>query len=68
MIMIPVDSRAIEAIGYEDSTLYVKTRMHGTFAYACVPNTVFEEFLRSPRKAEFLEERVDHTYSRRQTD
>lgn len=52
MKLIPVESKAIRAIGHDagDQTLFVEFSSGRTYSYARVPREVYEWFLRAPGK------------------
>ena len=63
--MHPVDSRSIDALGYDDesSTLYVRFRDSGdTYVYYLVPRRVFEEFTSTDSPGRFLNQSVKGKY------
>jgi KTSC domain len=52
MELVPVESKAIRAIGYdhEQQTLYIEFCAGRTYSYAGVPREVYEWLLRAPGK------------------
>ena len=61
-----VDSKSIEAIGYEQGTgeLYVRFLESGrTYVYQDVEDGVFEEFLRASSKGNFFNRKIKGGYA-----
>jgi hypothetical protein len=60
--MIPVDSEAIEAIGFDAGELWVKFRGGGTYVYFVVPEHVFDALLGSDSMGAFLNREIKPYY------
>lgn len=58
--MIPVESSNLKAIGYnpEDQMLYVDFLNNTTYRYSGVPEDVFNAFLESDSKGQFLHRNI----------
>jgi hypothetical protein len=54
--MIPVESSAIQAVGYDDDAeeLHVRYSDSGLYIYHGVPRDVFEELMLAPSKGAFI--------------
>ncbi len=60
MKMVPVESTAIESIGYsqDSSSLTVIFRDGHVYEFHLVPRHVFEEFVHAPSKGSFFNEKL----------
>ena len=61
--MIPVNSRAIRAVGYDGSTLSIQ--FHSStqiYDFPGVPYSVFEEFMHAPSKGEYYSDHIRGRY------
>jgi hypothetical protein len=58
--MHPVDSSAIEAVGYEEARreLYVRFVSHETYAYPGADKSLYQDFLAAPSKGRYFAERI----------
>jgi hypothetical protein len=63
--MLPVDSSNISAIGYDkaEEDLWVQFSSGRTYIYDHVPESTFEEMLRSSSKGSYLNREIKPTYS-----
>lgn len=62
MSMIPVNSSAIAAIGYENGVLAVRFHNTGTYLHPGVPYSVFEGLLRAGSKGAYYNARIRGRY------
>ncbi len=60
-----VDSTNVEAIGYDGNKLELHVRFlsGSSYVYFDVPETVFEEFLRTSSKGGYLNDNIKGVYS-----
>ena len=59
MIMNPVSSSHIKAIGYDETTQTMKVEYsQATYEYASVPKTVYEQIMNADSKGRALKEAV----------
>ena len=58
MNLISVDSRNIDAIGYNNSTLYVQFNTGRIYAYHNVPRHLYEELMSASSHGEFLSDYI----------
>lgn len=64
MDMIPVNSDAISALGYDDHKLYVRWKKTGkTYIHKNVPQSVYEQLLAAPSIGKFFSAHVRNQYS-----
>lgn len=64
--MIPVDSDAIEEVGFDAGELFVKFRGGGTYVYFIVPEAVFHAFLGADSVGAFLNREIKPNYECRE--
>jgi hypothetical protein len=64
--MVPVDSDAIEEVGYDAGELAVKFRDGGTYLYSVVPEGVFEELLRADSIGSYVNREIKPFYTCRE--
>ena len=64
MQMIPVNSSAIAAIGYDPQTRMMKIRFHqsGTYNFCRVPEYVYRAFLNSSSKGSYYNNHIRDRY------
>jgi len=64
MKMIPVSSRAINAIGYspETSMLKITFKQNKTYDYCSVPQSVFDNLLKSQSKGSYYNDNIRDKY------
>ncbi len=60
--MIPVDSSAIRAIGYDGRTLTVEFHNGRTYDHPNVPDNVFDEFLNAWSKGTYYNQHIRGRY------
>jgi hypothetical protein len=60
--MVPVDSDAIEEVGFDAGELVVKYRNGGTYVYYVVPESLFHEFMRSDSMGTFVNREIKPYY------
>jgi len=60
--LIPVDSSAIRAVGYDGSTLTVEFHSGRIYDHPNVPYSVFESFMRSSSKGTYYNQHVRGRY------
>jgi hypothetical protein len=60
--LIPVDSSAIRAVGYDGSTLTVEFHSGRIYDHPNVPYSVFESFMRSSSKGNYYNQHVRGRY------
>lgn len=63
MTMIPVSSSNLSAVGYEDTTLYVRFHSGSTYAYFNVPENVYNGLLAAPSKGKYLASVIKGSYT-----
>ncbi|TYS57908.1 KTSC domain-containing protein [Bacillus infantis] len=63
MLMQPVTSSNLVAVGYDDSTstLYIQFR-NGTYKYFNVPHNVYRNLLNAPSKGEYHADFIKNHY------
>lgn len=64
--MVPVDSDAIEEVGFDAGELFVKFRNGGTYVYFVVPEAVFHAFLAADSMGAFLNREIKPYYDCRE--
>ncbi len=62
--LVPVDSSAICALGYDDvsRTLFVRFRSGALYAYLRTPPETARAFMAAPSKGRFFAERIDSVF------
>jgi hypothetical protein len=60
--LIPVDSSAIRAVGYDGSTLTVEFHNGRIYDHPDVPWSIFEDLLRASSKGAFYNRRIRGRY------
>ena len=60
--MIPVDSSAIRAVGYDGSTLTVEFHSGRIYGHPNVPYSVFENLMRSSSKGAYYNQHIRGRY------
>ncbi len=62
--LVPVESSAIAAIGYDATSrsLFVRFRAGGLYAYLDVPEPVARAFQAAPSKGGFFQDRIDPVF------
>lgn len=60
--LIPVDSSAIRAVGYDGSTLTVEFHSGRIYDHPNVPNSVFENFMHSSSKGAYYNQHIRGRY------
>jgi hypothetical protein len=63
--MIPVDSDAIEEVGFDAGELFVKYRNGSTYVYFVVPEGVFHAFMGADSMGAFLNREIKPYYESR---
>ena len=63
MLMKPVTSSQIEAIGHENGVLAVKYKSGGTYHYADVPPATFDAMIKAPSVGSFLHANIKGKHS-----
>lgn len=63
-LMIPVDSSAVESVGYHEATreLYVRYHEGHLYAYSPVPTETFEALLAAPSKGTYVNREIKPNY------
>jgi hypothetical protein len=61
--LVSVESRAIKAIGYDNSTLRVEFHQSGLYEYLRVPAAVVLEFLNAPSLGRYFDHHIKDTYA-----
>jgi len=61
--LIPVESTAIRAVGYDGSTLTVKFHTGRTYDHPHVPYSVFEGLMQAESKGAYYNEHIRGRYS-----
>jgi len=64
--MIPVESDAIEEVGFDSGELFVRFRDGGTYVYFVVPEGVFQAFLAADSLGTFLNREIKPYYDCRE--
>lgn len=64
--MIPVDSEAIEQVGFDAGELFVKFRDGGNYVYSVVPEDVYDAFLAADSMGAFLNREIKPNYDCRE--
>jgi hypothetical protein len=64
--LVPVDSEAIEAVGFEAGELVVKYRSGGTYVYSAVPERLYRRFMRADSLGAFMNREIKPHYECRQ--
>lgn len=62
MKMVPCNSRAIAALGYEANVLVVAFRNGGTYQYTGVPLSVAQAFANAPSKGRYYQSFIQGHY------
>lgn len=62
MKMIKVNSSNIESIGYEKNDLFVEFKTGNIYKYSNVEKTLYEDFLKSESKGQFLNSFIKNNY------
>lgn len=62
---IEVESRAIEAVAYEDGELFVQWKGDRSYAYFIVPEHKFDELLRAASIGEYVNSEIKPYYEHR---
>jgi hypothetical protein len=60
--LIPVDSSAIRAVGYDGSTLTVEFHSGRIYDHPGVPYSVFEDFMQSSSKGAYYNQHIRGKY------
>ena len=63
--MVPVDSDAIEKVGFGDGELYIEFPDGDTYVYSVVPESVFDALLVADSKGAFLNREIRPFYDYR---
>jgi hypothetical protein len=61
--LIPVDSSAIRAIGYDGGTLTVEFHTGRVYDHPDVPYSVFDDFMRASSKGAFYNQHIRGRYN-----
>lgn len=64
--MVPVDSKAIEEVGFDAGELFIKFRDGGTYVYFVVPESVFHAFMGADSLGAFLNQEIKPYYDCRE--
>lgn len=62
---IEVDSRAIEAVAYEDGELFVQWKGGGSYVYSIVPEHKFDELMLSDSIGGYVNSEIKPYYDHR---
>ena len=62
MNMIPVSSSDISSIGYDGSTLHIRFRSGGLYAYYNVPNSVYNGLMNAPSHGKYFHAYIKGRY------
>jgi lysyl-tRNA synthetase class 2 len=64
MPRIPIDSSAVNSVGYDPRTKALDIEYAGgiVYRYARVPNRIFRQLLRAPSKGRFVNARIRDAY------
>jgi hypothetical protein len=60
--MVPVDSDAIEEVGFDAGELVVKYRNGGTYVYYVVPESLFHELMHADSLGAFINREIKPYY------
>lgn len=63
MKFVNVESSNIEAIAYENETLYVKYLNGSVYKFYKVPKQIYDGFLAAPSKGQFMNNRIKGAFS-----
>lgn len=57
-----VESSNLNAVGYEDSSLFIRFNSGGLYEYMNVPKSIYLELLSAPSKGEYHARYIKHSY------